>query len=428
MVVFDDGTGPALYAIGTFDSAGGVPANNIAKWNGFEWSAVSGGIGGGGGIILASIVTVFDDGAGEALYAFGVFDQAGGIPANGAAKWDGVAWSPLGQGLEGGNSGVYDATIFNDGTGPVLVVGGAFVLAGGEEVHGLAKWDGTTWSAVAPPLRSTRYSRTWVGGLAVYDDGQGPALFVGGAFETAGEVPAMNIAKWDGQEWSPLGDGMSGFCGNPIYLPFVQDLAVYDDGGGPRLIAAGTFAEPATNIAQWDGNEWSQLGSGFPFPCAYSSAFDLEVFDDGTRRSLYVVGGFRYIRGGPPLGITRWDGAAWSELGQGIRWNPIFPIGVYGLAEFDDGTGPALYACGIFDEAGEIGVNNLTKWGCARGDLNCDGVMNAFDIEPFLLALFNPEEYAIQFPDCDINLADINGDGSIDAFDIEPFLELLFGP
>ena len=60
------------------------------------------------------------------------------------------------------------------------------------------------------------------------------------------------------------------------------------------------------------------------------------------------------------------------------------------------------------------------------GDLNCDGEMNAFDIEPFLLALFQPDEYVLQYPDCDINLADINSDGSIDAFDIEPFLGLLF--
>ena len=60
------------------------------------------------------------------------------------------------------------------------------------------------------------------------------------------------------------------------------------------------------------------------------------------------------------------------------------------------------------------------------GDLNCDGEISAFDIEPFLLALFDPDEYAIQFPECDINSGDINGDGSIDAFDIEPFLDLLF--
>ncbi len=60
------------------------------------------------------------------------------------------------------------------------------------------------------------------------------------------------------------------------------------------------------------------------------------------------------------------------------------------------------------------------------GDVNCDGQINAFDIEPFILALFDPGQYAIQFPDCDINLGDVNGDEVVDAFDIEPFLELLF--
>ena len=62
----------------------------------------------------------------------------------------------------------------------------------------------------------------------------------------------------------------------------------------------------------------------------------------------------------------------------------------------------------------------------APGDLNCDRSINALDIEPFLVALFDPESYAGQYPDCDINLADINGDGRIDALDIEGFLGLLF--
>ena len=60
------------------------------------------------------------------------------------------------------------------------------------------------------------------------------------------------------------------------------------------------------------------------------------------------------------------------------------------------------------------------------GDLNCDGDVNAFDIEPFLIALFDPGQYPILYPNCDINLADINGDGSVNLFDIEPFLNLLF--
>ncbi|MCH7872035.1 MAG: hypothetical protein IID33_10085, partial [Planctomycetes bacterium] len=62
----------------------------------------------------------------------------------------------------------------------------------------------------------------------------------------------------------------------------------------------------------------------------------------------------------------------------------------------------------------------------SSGDTNCDGVINALDSEPFLVALFDPKGYPMRFPDCDISTADINGDGSIDARDIEPFLDLLF--
>ena len=61
------------------------------------------------------------------------------------------------------------------------------------------------------------------------------------------------------------------------------------------------------------------------------------------------------------------------------------------------------------------------------GDLNCDGMLNAFDIDPFVLALTGPDEYALAYPTCDINLADIDGDGAINAFDIDPFVALLTG-
>ncbi|MCH8807273.1 MAG: hypothetical protein IH986_14475 [Planctomycetes bacterium] len=58
--------------------------------------------------------------------------------------------------------------------------------------------------------------------------------------------------------------------------------------------------------------------------------------------------------------------------------------------------------------------------------MNCDDQVNAFDTEPFLLPLFDPDECAIRFPDCDINIVDINGDGLVSAFDIEPFVEWPF--
>ncbi|MGE0479523.1 MAG: hypothetical protein AB7Q17_03520 [Phycisphaerae bacterium] len=62
------------------------------------------------------------------------------------------------------------------------------------------------------------------------------------------------------------------------------------------------------------------------------------------------------------------------------------------------------------------------------GDMNCDGVVNNFDIDPFVLALTNPAAYQQQFPACDVAAGDVNGDGAVNNFDIDPFVNLLTGP
>jgi hypothetical protein len=61
------------------------------------------------------------------------------------------------------------------------------------------------------------------------------------------------------------------------------------------------------------------------------------------------------------------------------------------------------------------------------GDLNCDGLLNTFDIDPFVLALTDPDGYEAAYPDCERTLADINGDGMVNVFDIDPFVMLLTG-
>jgi hypothetical protein len=61
------------------------------------------------------------------------------------------------------------------------------------------------------------------------------------------------------------------------------------------------------------------------------------------------------------------------------------------------------------------------------GDLNCDGTLNGYDIDPFVLALTDPAVYAQQFPTCDYMLADLDGDGSVDGYDIDPFVLVLTG-
>lgn len=61
------------------------------------------------------------------------------------------------------------------------------------------------------------------------------------------------------------------------------------------------------------------------------------------------------------------------------------------------------------------------------GDANCDGLVNTFDIDPFIMALVDPVGWQQQYPDCNILLLDFNRDGMVNALDISGFLAALFG-
>lgn len=60
-----------------------------------------------------------------------------------------------------------------------------------------------------------------------------------------------------------------------------------------------------------------------------------------------------------------------------------------------------------------------------RGDMNCDNLINNFDIDAFILAITDPIEYEVQYPDCYRQNGDVNGDGRVDNFDIGPFVTCL---
>lgn len=64
--------------------------------------------------------------------------------------------------------------------------------------------------------------------------------------------------------------------------------------------------------------------------------------------------------------------------------------------------------------------------GALRCDLNCDGSVNNFDIDPFVLGLTDPDAYAAAFPNCSLLCGgDTNGDGVVNNFDIDGFVGCL---
>lgn len=354
---FDDGSGEALYAGGWLPDAGGEAVNHIAQWDGDAWHSLDGGMNGS----VASLA-VFDDGSGPALYAGGSFTTAGGEDVDHIARWDGSSWSALSG---GGTSGsVFALTVFDDGSGPALYVGGFFETAGEVTVNGIARWNGEQWSALGSGS-GMGYGN--VRALEVFDDGSGPALYAGGIFEVADGLPASRIAKWDGQAWSALGTGISGSLepDAPVY-----SLAVFDDdsGAGSALYVGGLFDTagdvPVNNIARWRDGQWSAVGGGTSG--SHPAVRALAVFDDGagSGSALYAGGDFTSAEALDVNYIASWDGSAWSPLAGGLETEAAPVVGALTVMEQGSGADAVLYVGGSFHTAGDEQALGMARWGC----------------------------------------------------------------
>lgn len=381
MAVYDDGTGPSLYITGYFKQAGGQPAKSLAKRVGETWVPVGGGISNSGGFAgQGYLLRAFKN----RLYVSGEFTQAGTVAAEGFASWDGTSW----QGSSQLHQGVYSMEVLDVGEGPELFIGGSFsISAGGQPSWHCVRWDGSTFLGMPP----SRAGDVWA--LAAHDDGSGLAiyaavenasidrwtpggwsrlgsgfdattnagiewrgdLYVAGAFAFIGNVGAHAVARltntgWDGVGYRPEfgGSGATALA-----------LATGDIGEGDSLYAGGTFGKlggvTASKVARWDGASWWPLGSG-----ANGTVRALAVFDDGNGPALYAGGEFTTMGGGTARRIARWNGSVWQEVGGGISGGTA--PRVYALTVHDDGTGPALYAAGLFTSAGGAPAQRIARW------------------------------------------------------------------
>jgi hypothetical protein len=342
-----------VYAGGNFTSIGGVTVNNIAKWDGASWSALGSGVAGGDYPYVRALAL---DASGN-LYAGGNFTKAGNgidnntdnVTVNGLAKWNGTSWSAVGSGV-GGKHPYVSALAFD--TAGNLYAGGNFITAGNGTdnvtVNGLAKWDGTSWSILGSGLEGAASSPFESPHLAVVSalafDVEGN-LYAGGIFMKAGDVRTYSIARWDGSSWSALGQGLGLFIGPWWFIttPQVIALAVGPSGdlyaGGAYIKTAGGVA--VNNIAGWNGSSWAALGTGIGEPRLGVMALAVD-----PRGNLYAGGQFSTAGGVAANHIAKWDGSSWSPLGSGT--GGTYPA-VNALAVDASGN---LYAGGDFTEVG----------------------------------------------------------------------------
>lgn len=172
LAVFDDGSGsgPELFAAGAIAIPG-----SIAKWNGNTWLPLGTGVN-------ASIRTLaaFDDGTGDALYAGGSFTTAGGQPALSIARWKNGAWSAVGSGVNGEVRTLAPLTDASTGE-RFLFAGGNFTQAGVTPTMRMARWNGQSWSDIGANFNAA------VTRIVPLDPGFGGGnlLFIVGDFTTS---------------------------------------------------------------------------------------------------------------------------------------------------------------------------------------------------------------------------------------------------
>ena len=281
-------SGSNLYAGGEFTTAGGVSAKYIAKWNGSSWSALGSGM---NDRVHALAVS------GSSLYAAGYFTTAGGVSANYIAKWNGSSWSALSSGMD-----AWPLALAVSGSD--LYAGGAFTTAGGVSAKYIAKWNGTSWSALGFGTGTSDGAPPYVYALAV----SGSDLYAGGLFTTAGGVSANYVAKWNGSSWSALGSGMSFY----VYVLAVSGSELY---AGGNFTTAGDYTTQLNHIAKWDESSWSALGSGMNNNVEALAVLGSELYAGGGfttaggKVSGYIV---RAVLGDAP-GYNQLAGAPLSE-------------------------------------------------------------------------------------------------------------------
>jgi len=298
-----------------------------------NWQSLAGGVGNWGPVTMYADTNY--------LYVAGRFGTVDGMYIKGIGRWDGIKWDSLGAGVDGLDTG-HQAPIgvittmvdFNN----ELYVGGSFQSMGNISARGVGRWNGQTWDTMAVQPGGA-------GVLSVIDS----ELYLGGAFDTIAGIAANSIVKWTGNSWQSLGF--------PNLYPF-PFIGVYSSIGsickynGKIYVAGHFYSSPIDTVGSilcFDGSIWTTVGNGI---IGQNGGIDDMVVYQGE---LYVGGYFFKSDGNASDNIQKWNGSIWSDVGGGTG---IGNGAIYELVVWHD----KLYAMGVLETAGGVPADRIAVW------------------------------------------------------------------
>ena len=214
-----------VYVCGSIANPLGPGFKTLLRHNGTNWEEVPGYNGG-----LIKDISIYRD----TLYFAGQFSVPGGVGGSGVAAFDGEQWFPLGDGLALPVAPQYASghslRWFHD----ELYVGGGFTHAGGIPANGLAKWNRRQWCSL-PGFDVNSFDQPRkVNSMAVWRD----SLYVEGMFTTLEGEPIRYLAQWIG------GDAVTD-CSAPVGISELQDSPRITLAPNPAEAAVELFHLPA---------------------------------------------------------------------------------------------------------------------------------------------------------------------------------------
>lgn len=276
-----------------------------------------------------------------------IFVEKSAVKAPGDENWSGLFSGP-----EGADSPVYAVAADDFGN---VYIGGSFLSVAGVKANHIAKWDGAQWSALGDGSLNNVYC------MAIDAAGN---LFASGTFFTSSPLGFFSVAKWNGTSWIGYGNNFHG----SVYCILFQGFDIYI--GGSFMTTSFDFY----GVAKWNGTGWAEVGTG-PDKNVYSLAMD-------GSGNLYAGGFFTTAGGATINSIAKWDGVSWSSVGSGT-------IGKINSIVFDENDN--LFVAGSFGSIGGITAYNIAKWnGSVWAALQSSGTNNEcrkliFDINGDLL-------------------------------------------
>lgn len=330
-VLASDTNNHILYAGGTLGLISNGSVEDLAQWNGTNWSAVGMGNDLGSSSIFALMVYNNELYVGGDFYSF--------FNASCIAKWNGSNWNALDIGFfnntSPGYTTPYQFAVYNN----EIYAAGSFryimPILNYDTTNAISRWDGTHWNKLGTSpyigVHSSNPSGFDIQDMIVFNN----ELYVCGLFDSAGNVPTYfyNVAKWNGSNW--LSAGVNSLVGPYCFAIYNNEL--FMGGNGFSLL-------------KLNGSAWSpfaSIGSSNP------NVLAMTVY----KNSLIIAGIFDSIDGVPAKNIARWNGTTWSAMGTNLS-NPPNTALVYSLTTLDN----CLYAGGV----GFKLYSGTTEYGIAR--------------------------------------------------------------